>query len=496
MTGENVSGGSPEVAERRRWFEPLARKLPRHHLVRDVALAASLLVLVGLLAVGVAKLRAVQPFQAIKPPSATSRPVPWTAAPMVLFPETAEALDPAEVAPKLMRTVTSGEPLLLPLAITPDYQAQVIADSNGYVVDYMSSSRRATVELSTGQTALAPASAGSRKGVVFRNSQATYQIEDAAATAPRGLNWMESGQPYWLASDGLNETEFWQVANSLQLLQPPSAARPCRASDLRAVAGGENGASGQIFNGIVFSNKSATLCQLDGTPTLSLRTTTGQVLPIPQTNSLMPWATSAPAAALVRPNSADPQLHSSVEGQVTVGFSVWDCPANPPLASLTIVLPAGRGILTVPAGDLGYSWGGECEGNHIARLVVGPFTAMEPQPVYVENSALSITLKVPATVQAGTRLHYQVILTNASGAPFHFHECPSYTEDASRPGSKLLANYQLNCGGVGWLLPDGSVTFEMQFDTPAGAALGPGYLRWSMRSPYGNNEAQVPLTIQ
>jgi hypothetical protein len=473
-----------------------SRARHRQPIVREVALAAALILVAGLLAFGVAKLRAVQHLEPVKTPPAKSQVVPWTAAPMVLFPESAQALEPSEVGPALQRTVTSGQPLLLPQAITGDYQAQVVVDTTGFAVDYLSSTHHAAVELASSRVALpSPGPHGSRKAVSFRNGLATYQVDDATKTAPRWLQWTESSQPYSLAADGLSEAEFWQVANSLQRVQPASVERPCRASDLHAAAGGGNGAGGQIFNTIVFSNISATPCQLDGTPALSLRTTSGHVLQIAQTNSPMPWVTSPPNAARMLPGSPEPQLHSTVEGQATVGFSVWDCPADPQLASLTIAL-SGGGTLTVPAGDTGYSWGGECEGNHVARLVVGPFTPTEPQQVWVENSALSITLKLPATVKPGTTLHYQVILTNASGAPFRFHECPSYTEDASRPGSKLLANYQLNCGGIGWLPPDGSVTFDMQLEIPAGTAQGPGYLRWDMRSPYGHNQAQAPLTIQ
>jgi hypothetical protein len=87
------------------------------------------------------------------------------------------------------------------------------------------------------------------------------------------------------------------------------------------------------------------------------------------------------------------------------------------------------------------------------------------------------------------------VLTNRSGAPFRFHDCPSYTEDASRQGKKNLANYQLNCSSVGWLEPDQSVTFAMVLDIPADTPPGTGSLRWEMRSAFGRADGSVALTV-
>jgi len=68
-------------------------------------------------------------------------------------------------------------------------------------------------------------------------------------------------------------------------------------------------------------------------------------------------------------------------------------------------------------------------------------------------------------------------------------------EDASRSGAKIIATYQLNCASVGWLAPNQSVTFAMALDIPANTPPGPGQLRWSMYSAYGNVVAPVSVTV-
>jgi hypothetical protein len=175
---------------------------------------------------------------------------------------------------------------------------------------------------------------------------------------------------------------------------------------------------------------------------------------------------------------------------------MWDCPANTPFSIVLIVLPNQRGTLPLPADGGGYSWGGQCEGATVQRMAVGPFVPTEPPPIWVEKSPLSITVKLPDHVRAGQTLHYQLVLTNASGAPFHFHgECPGYTEDASRTGHKNVANHGLNCSGVGWLGPDESLTFAMEFDIPADMPPGPDFLTWSMHYAYGGGQASGSFTV-
>lgn len=482
-------------------------RVRRPSMLRELSLAAALIAFVALLAFGFSRLHLLTPGPVRPNPTpkvTTTNVIPWTAAPMVLPSASAQLASPTDAATWIGHTVTAVDPLLVPTAIGDDYTAQFVADQHSFVVDYSSSVRHATVELAA--LPVMPNQGATARPTIrtFRGVAATYQVEGASPTAPRSLLWTENsanhGQAYSLIAAGLNETEFWQVADSLKPLAGIAGVRPCVAADLRAVPGHGNGASGQIFNTVLLSNHSASLCRLEGTAQVLLRTSAGKTLSLPQVTTLMPWMNAPPGPALMAPNSPDPQpeLGSQIGwGQASFAYSMWDCPANRSFSSVMIVLPNQRGTLTLPADGAGYSGGGECEGGAVVqRTEVGPFTGTEPAPALVDNSPVSINIKLPDHVRAGQSLHYQVVLTNASGAPFHFpDECPSYTEDASRPGLKNLANYQLNCNSVGWLGANDSVTFAMVLDIPADTPPGTGDLRWEMRSAYGGGVGRAVLTV-
>lgn len=477
----------------------------RSSMLRELSLAVALIAFVALLAFGFSRLHLLAPGPVRPnptPKATTSNVIPWTAAPMVLPSASAQLANPADAATWIAHIATGVDPLLVPSAIGDDFTARFVADQHSFVVDYSSSVRHATVELAALPVAPNQGATASPTIRTFRGVAATYRVDGATPTAPRTLYWTEnspSHAPYSLTTAGLNETEFWQVADSLKPLTPNAGVRACVAADLHAVAGHGNGASGQVFNSVLLSNHSATPCRLEGTPQVLLRTSAGRTLSLPQSSVLMPWMNAPPGPALMAPNSPDPQpeLGSQIGwGQASFAYSMWDCPANRSFSSVMIVLPNQRGTLTLPADGAGYSWGGECEGAVVQRMAVAPFVPTEPAPTWVDKSALSITVKLPDHVRAGQSLQYQVVLTNASGAPFHFHgECPSYTEDATRTGHKNLANYQLNCSGVGWLGPNQSVTFAMVLDIPADTPPGTGDLRWEMRSAYGGGIGRAMLTV-
>jgi hypothetical protein len=474
----------------------------RTSMLRELSLAATLVVFVALLAFGFSKLHGLNPAPVKPSPHPTATAIPWIPTPMVLPSSSAQQATPAEAATWLGHLVTAVDPLLVPAAIGEDYTAQFLADPHSFVVDYSSNVRRATVELSA--LGVMPNQGATARPTIrtFRGVAATYQVDGATPTAPRSLYWTENSPghaPYSLMTDGLSETEFWQIADSLKPLTANAGVRPCVAADLRATDGHGNGASGQIFNNVLLSNHSASACLLEGTPQVLLRTSAGRTLSLPQANVSVPWLHTPPGPALMAPNSPDPQPEKGSQvgwGQAFLVYSMWDCPANPPLSSVMIVLPNQRGTLTLPATGAGYSWGGECEGTVVQRMAVAPFVATEPPPSWVDKSPLSITVKVPDHVRAGQLLHYEVVLTNSSGAPFHFHgECPSYTENSSRDGAKIVANHQLNCPSVGWLAADQSVTFAMALDIPASTLPGPGTLRWIMHYAFGGSEGSGSVTV-
>lgn len=479
---------------------PPVRRRP--NLVRELSLAAALVVFVALIAFTFSKLHLLTVAPVKPSPHPTTSVIPWTSTPMVLPSASAQLATPAEAATWIGQAVMIA-PVLLPSSIADDYQAEFLADQKGFAVDYASTSRHATIQLATTQPVMpAPDSHNRRSTRPFRAATATYQVDGTSATAPRRLFWTETGTgqaiAYSLIADGLSETDFWQIANSLQPVTTNVGVRACVAADLHAASGHGNGAGGQVFNQILLSNHSGTSCLLEGTPGLLLRTSAGRSISLPQTVMSVPWLQTPPGPALMAPNSPAPQPDLGAQqgfGQASITYSMWDCPANPTFASLMIVLPGQRGALTLPADGAGYSWGGECDGGAVQRMVVSPFIPTQPAATYVEASPLSITVMLPDRVRGGQPMHYQVVLTNASGAPFRFHDCPSYTEDASNSLGKNLANYQLNCASVGWLAPEQSVTFAMVLDMPANAPPAPVGLRWTLHSAYGTGTGAAGPSI-
>jgi len=476
----------------------------RPMLAREMTLAAALVVFVALVAFGFSKLHTITRAPVTPSPSPTAKAIPWTPAAMVLSSASAQLGTPTEAATWIGHTVATLDPLLLPAAIGDDYQAGFMVDQQSFSVVYASPTRHATVELASSQPVMpAPGSHGRRTAPQFRGVTATYQVDTVTPTAPRWLLWNEtgSGQPisYSLIADGLSESDFWQVANSIGPLSSLAAVRACAAADLHAVAGrGGAATGGLIFNLIYLSNHGDTPCALSGTPQIVLKTRSGGTLSLPQKDMPAPWLPSPAIPALMSAHSPDPQLYSQSNsfGQASLMFALWDCPANPSLSVFTIVLPRGGGLISLPANDIALSGGGECEGGNIVqRIEVSPFNGTEPQPTWIENSPLSVTVNLPNHIRVGESLHYEVVLTNTSGAPFRFHDCPSYTEDASRQGRKNLANYQLNCSSVGWLAPNESASFAMVMDIPADMPPGTGPLRWQMRSAYGGGQGGALLTV-
>ena len=486
-----------------------APRLPvrRTSMLRELSLAAALIAFVALLAFGFSKLQVITTAPVKPSPHPTATAIPWTPGPMVLPSSSAQQATPLEAAALIRRTVLSLDPLLVPGAIGDDYQAELQADANGFAVDYMSSTRHATVELATSQPPMAaPGARGQRTTRSFRGAEATYQVDDATPTAPRLLLWTESSSshevPYSLLADGLSEADFWQVANSLRALAGAAELRPCLASDLSAGTGRAGAATGgQLYNQILFSNHSSTPCRLDGTPRLQLITASGSTLGLPQSSGPAPWAPNAPGVVVMDAGAPVPAPTTGQEnptGQASVTFIMYDCPGPEPALSRVVVgLPNNRGSISVPAGtDVKFSGGFRCEGNATVRSIgVSPFLGLTPQPNWVESSPLSITLRLPDHVRAGQTLHYEVTLTNHSGAPFHFHDCPGYSENNSRNEAKIVANHQLNCGSVGWLETDQGVTFAMALDIPASTPPGPGILRWVMHYAYGGGEGSGSVTV-
>lgn len=153
----------------------------------------------------------LSPWHAGTDPRALPKPVCADATP------TTKTVLSGDAARELIRrTVTGIAPVLVPTWLPDRVSATVDARPTSFTATYVAADGvRVTL-----QTVLANPqpvrSDGTQRHLVFRgDSAAFYQALDGAAKTTRTLLWSEN-VPYALITDGLTETEFWKVAESLQ----------------------------------------------------------------------------------------------------------------------------------------------------------------------------------------------------------------------------------------------------------------------------------------
>ena len=113
------------------------------------------------------------------------------------------------------------------------------------------------------------------------------------------------------------------------------------------------------------------------------------------------------------------------------------------------------------------------------------FGVRRPAPDPVSSNplhVLQLAATMPATVEAGTRVHYRVTLRNPTDHAVALAPCPTYTEflTPARAYAQLAQHsYQLNCSGAGGRIPaHRQVAFAMQ--VPAPATPGEAKFGWSI----------------
>jgi len=148
-------------------------------------------------------------------------------------------MTPDQAAAVVRGTVKNTRPVLLP-TVLPDngYDAGLYADADGFNIRYQSDQRDKSIDF--GIVAPNPPPGGSASqatAVKFRNALPTkstargyaeyFVYDPTSPTSQRWLMWTEPGTmanpdlagggvPYFLATSGLTDKEFWQVANSLR----------------------------------------------------------------------------------------------------------------------------------------------------------------------------------------------------------------------------------------------------------------------------------------
>lgn len=493
----------------------------KRRLGREALAAVVLLALGGAVMVGAIQLRSLRP-AARAAPATTGSPIPWLPTDAgydrYAFDGSPLLMTASEAAIQVKKSVGGADPVLLPSAISASDQATVMTLPSRFSVGYLDSTAHEWLAMSL--TYPVPPLLGPH-GVVrqrsFRGVAASYGIDDPTdPQSYRYLMWNEPGKwdqspdnilqtiaptpapvtgvPYALRATGMTESRFWDLANSIGPIAWPPTPPACRAADLRAAFPGfGNGAGGHILQTVVFVNRGTSACTLIGSPRMILLTNGGTPLDLTPTSSgFFPEGPASPV--VLQPSSIEPSeatFAAAPAGQMAlVNFELYYCdgrtPTSPgPLPQVTgirVDLPGGGTLMAQVAHQPGTS---RCDADGVYRTIhVSPFAVPGSMAVAQGVEApppLAAKIISPSTIRAGSQLKYQVELTNVSGAPYHFEQCPSYREAMDTvPRKQVLGLYRLNCAPVKTMSPGATVSFAMVIDVPATLAVGQQTLTWQL----------------
>jgi hypothetical protein len=456
-------------------------------LFRELALAGAMLIFLGLLAFGVSRMKDFGGnAPAKKTPAPQSLVIPWVAAPPTSTPHpepSTVTTTPDKVAGVVAQKVTGASPALVPSVVPAGMNARVSAEADFFDIQYTSARGDRLVTLSiVVANPPPPGTHGTQSMPRFHGDRrALYQVDDGRLpTSHRLLMWTEPGiwsadalaepgVPYLLSATGLTEGEFWQIANSLK---PAFAATACVTDDLKPVAGGVNTQAGTAFATVYVFNGGPAPCILAQPANVDLVLSSGGFRSVPVSIERSASLLLAPAAKVTM-------------GQYFLVVAGTPC-GRPGESAIRGFRVLGR-LITEPTGlCLSGSSTPSAESGRLS--VLGPTMKLGP-------SALSAALRAPARAVAGRQLKYEVTLTNISGRPVLFGECPAYVEQLGPGGPR--AHYRLNCQPAGIIAPGASATFAMVFDLPSDLPAGNRLvtLTWTLDPPYSDVNVATLLAI-
>ena len=260
-----------------------------------------------------------------------------------------------------------------------------------------------------------------------------------------------------------------------------TGARPCTPADLSARPGSSGATAGTARLQVLFTNRSATSCWLNGYPdSVAGIAATGAVTPLPAGHDGPPLD-DAPSANIAPGQSAEVDLAAGdgctavLNGQHRIFPSLrFGLPGSTPGTTTGTVTGSGDGF------------DAEC------GLGVSEFGVPADLPVGPAASPLTATITAPTTARAGTTLGYQVTLSNPTGKPFGLSPCPSYAEYLGGIGGNVTEYFYLNCAAAPSIPANGSVTFRTELAVPAGMQSMTGAkLDWQIQG--GTGPAQASL---
>jgi len=270
------------------------------------------------------------------------------------------------------------------------------------------------------------------------------------------------------------------------LRSPPysTGARPCRPAGL-SVSHGELGyATGHSNVQVSLTNHSATVCWLDGYPTIAGVAADGTVTPLPARHGSF-FGNPGPSA-------------NTKPGQTAaVNISGWDSCGlamdgeHQVYPELLIGLPGGG---TVAVYGTGF--------DAICGVSASSFGVPADQPQGPSPSPLTARITAGRTARAGTDFGYLVTLTKPTAKPFPLRPCPSYAESlgglmgSGTTNSHVVKYYYLNCTTLQAIPAHGSVTYQMKLPLPSGLPAGfYSKLDWQIQGGTGPAVA-TSLTVE
>jgi len=265
------------------------------------------------------------------------------------------------------------------------------------------------------------------------------------------------------------------------LVPVPAGTRACTTGDLLARFGYPNGAGGLNFRAVVLASKSASACQLSGTPQVQLVDAAGRPLPAPPGGAVIP-TNSGPV--LLDPGLSPSETGGSLTGTAYVQLT-WRrddfgaCPPPAPAVAVVLSWPGSNGSINAPtSGDTAISLS-VCTGLGVAPFAGTPPPAPEP-PVW--GADLSAAIESP--IGRSGVVTYTLRLHNGGARAIDLagDQCPNYVETLAL-GSAVVAKevYQLNCAGM-TIPAGGSIEFAMRL-SPSQHTPGNYTLRWTLSRP-------------
>lgn len=223
-------------------------------------------------------------------------------------------------------------------------------------------------------------------------------------------------------------------------------------------------------------NDGSVPCQLGRAVSVSLIDSRGRALQVTQTTTPLgprcggtggqcpPPGPTAPPWILMPPSGGE----ASNGGEAgSLRWSNW-CGALP-AQPLSLVVTLGLGVVVrTSAFELAppaCTDAGKPSILDVTPLEIGGSWPTAPQSIAAED--LRVRLETPATVTAGSTLHYAIDLYNPTSSAILLLPCPTYQESLSSGSGRVVEEHVLNCAGVRQVPAGGQVRFEMELAVPA-----------------------------